>query len=92
MNEDSAQLICAPCERPLDGPSNPDADSMLSCSACGASETLQNIVREIQEDALKESFQGFRNGLARTARNSKHLSFKPGKPLKGAGRFKIRRY
>ncbi len=42
---------CAKCDLPLQGPANPQSHDMLSCPACGESDNLENVMREISDHA-----------------------------------------
>jgi hypothetical protein len=44
-----AQVKCAKHNVPLEGPTNPESESVFSCPICGESDNLENIEREIAE-------------------------------------------
>jgi hypothetical protein len=56
-------FACGACKTPLEGPANPNLDSMFECLSCGQTETFENLRRIVcqflQENARIKSATRF---------------------------------
>ncbi len=66
-------IKCAKCNVPLQGSADPKSEGVFSCPSCGASDTLENIQREIGEYAAEKTAEFLSGNWRELARNNKFL-------------------
>jgi hypothetical protein len=62
---------CAECRVPIKGPADPKAEDVFACPDCGASDSHENIVRELGEYAAEKAAERISARWRDIARKSK---------------------
>lgn len=75
---DIHNVLCGHCKVPLEGPVDHKPDSRFSCPSCGAGDTYDNVMREVQEHFQEQTAKHVQNILRDTARGSKSFKFQGG--------------
>jgi hypothetical protein len=68
-------FACGDCMTPLEGPANPNRDSVLECLSCGQTETFENV-RQIVGEFLQDNARDKMGDLVRNVTSrSENLTF-----------------
>ncbi len=70
-------ILCGACKLPAKAPLKPEPHDQVTCPGCGRSDRFDDVVRTVQEHVAYEVQQTFAAGMAKAARSSKRLTFKP---------------
>lgn len=74
---ETKDIKCATCNVALQGNvAEPKPDDVVTCPSCGASDTRENVMREIGEYARDKASDFIARGFKNATRGSKHLTFK----------------
>lgn len=85
---DSMKFKCAKCNVPLQGSGvEPKAGDIISCPACGESDTLENVLSEVGEYMRDHFASKLATDFRKAARGSKFLKFREGHRPKKVYRF-----
>lgn len=75
MAAQNAQIKCAKCKIPLQGPRNPKPQDRFSCPKCGIGDSYQNVMREVGNQAEDYLANRITQAMRNATRGSKHLKF-----------------
>ncbi|MGK2740826.1 hypothetical protein ACSHT0_08005 [Tepidicaulis sp. LMO-SS28] len=80
MTDETKKVLCGKCQVPLNGPAEPEPESVFSCPSCGRGDTLENVHRIVGEFVRDETARYLQKGMKGAAGRSKFLKF-TGKPI-----------
>jgi hypothetical protein len=80
---------CATCDVALQSHvADPQSDDMLFCPTCGVSDTLENVVAEVQEYVTEQAGDHLFSSLQRSTKDSKFVTVSKKPRPKKTYRFK----
>ena len=75
MSNNEITVKCSKCNTPLEGPSNPKPNDIISCPKCGNSDKFNNIMKEIEKQAAAQIENMVADTLDKATRGNKNLKF-----------------
>jgi len=69
----AAQILCAYCRIPLEGPAEPQPDDRVACPSCGNGDRFEAVFNEVGEHIREMAAQKIADMLANFGKQSKHL-------------------
>ncbi|MEX0956965.1 MAG: hypothetical protein WDZ83_17340 [Rhizobiaceae bacterium] len=80
MADDIKVALCGKCKVALQGPAQPEPESVFTCPECGESDTYENVVRIAGEFFHEQSARFLQEKARSVAAGSKFITFK-GEPI-----------
>ena len=73
----SHTILCGNCGTPVEGPEDATPEDVITCSRCGQSDTLAQIIDSAQEFVTDEASRSLDDRLAQAVKGSKVIKFTP---------------
>jgi hypothetical protein len=70
-------ILCGKCRVPVDGPSKPAPEDMLTCPKCGEKDTFAKVMEDIRAYAVDRIGSGVQQALKKATAGKKSLTYKP---------------